>query len=249
MTARTVRLDPASARVFFDRLSLEFLSAPARLAIAGRPVVSLLNITDFVAEYSLDGFRFLMRLLRHRVRSLLGIDPFLLGLIPNGHPSGVALCNHLPCDGVTGYGLLPNWAGPAVQAYADLIEYRTAEWYRIQRQLRVPFFPVVCAGWDATRRGEHIDDIRRAEGFPWRPVVVDASPTLFGDFLDRADEYLEATEAEHRIIFIHAWNEWSEGSAVEPGLRNRNGYLDELRRRFGSDLTLAGFPDPKGGEL
>lgn len=228
-----IRLSPAEITTLFTRLADEFVSRPSYLLIDGRPAVSVLNLRDFVAEYSLDGMRFLLRLLRHRIAERLEVDPFIVGLLTDSMPANIATCRALPCDGVTSYGLLPDWQGSPAQTYAEQIERRVADWYRIQRGLTVPFFPVVCAGWDTTRRGAYIDDPRLVRGFPWRPVVTETSPELFGTFLDHALTFNDVTKDDrHQIVFIHAWNEWTEGTAVEPAEEIGGAYLAEMAKRF-----------------
>jgi len=230
---RGVRLGPADVTSLFTRLADEFVAQPAYLRIDGRPAILVLNLRDFVAEYGLDGVRFLLRLLRHRITERLQVDPFVVGLLADGTPANVATCQKLPCDGITGYGFLPDWAGPPVQSYAALVERRVAEWYRVQRDLSVPFFPVVCAGWDTSRRGVYVEDLRSVRGYPWRPVVTDTSPGLFGTFLDHALEFNAVTKDDrHQVVFVHAWNEWTEGVAVEPAEENGSAYLAEIAKRF-----------------
>jgi hypothetical protein len=234
-TQRVVRLHLPEATAFFNSLADEFLAREAHLRIDGRPTISILNLPDFATTYSVDGLTFLLRLLRHQIQERLRVDPFIIGLLPDGKDSSVEVCRQVPCDAVTGYGLLPDWMGPPVQSYGELIEQRVAEWYRIQRKLEVPFLPVVCVGWDASRRGEHIHDLRQVRSFPWRPIIVGTSPELFGTFLDHAITFMEKTDAQEQVVFIHAWNEWSEGSAVEPSEEFGTDYLAEISSRFGNN--------------
>ncbi|MBL8995486.1 MAG: glycoside hydrolase family 99-like domain-containing protein, partial [Spirochaetia bacterium] len=40
----------------------------------------------------------------------------------------------------------------------------------------------------------------------------------------------------------NAWNEWTEGSYLEPDTKNKMGYLEAIRDVFHSEKTLAGKP-------
>lgn len=229
-TQRVVRLTPAEALDFFDSLAQRFLRSPATQHIDNRPVVSVLNLPDFAATYGEEGLDFLLRLMRSRLTQLLGVDPMIVGLLPDGSSASIAVAARMPCDAITGYGLLPDWSGPPVQDYATLIEQRVAEWYRIQDRIDVPFLPVVCVGWDASRRGEYIVDIRQASSFPWRPIISGGTPDLFKSFIAEGRRFLDLTNAPYRVVYIHAWNEWSEGSSVEPGHRFGSQYLHAIQQ-------------------
>jgi hypothetical protein len=162
---------------------------------------------------------------------LLGAEPYLLGVIGQADPYNARLAGTLPIDGVTGYGLLPNWLGPPVQRYDDLIRQRVADWERLQQRLPVPFFPVVCAGWDATVRGTFRGRLRAGDGYPTSPIVIGVTPVAFGRFLDDAIAFNERWHPEQPIVFLHAWNEWTESSVLEPSDRFGTALLDEVRAR------------------
>ena len=46
-------------------------------------------------------------------------------------------------------------------------------------------------------------------------------------------ERLISRRPEDRILTINAWNEWTEGSYLEPDTVNRMGYLEAIRHVFG----------------
>jgi Glycosyltransferase WbsX len=228
---RTSRFTIDTARRFFDTWVKRFAARSSFLRIDGRPVLSILNLNDFVEIYGLRMFRFMLDDGRARVEEALGIDPFFMGLFNRTNRHNVKISNKLPVDGATGYGLLADWRGPPSQDYATLIRKRVREWYNVQAELLVPFSPVVSAGWDATVRGEKVRDLRMTYGFPWRPVVTGVTPALFGTFLDEAIRFIDVTHPSDRIVFIHAWNEWTEASAVEPSDRFGTSFLDEVKAR------------------
>ena len=45
--------------------------------------------------------------------------------------------------------------------------------------------------------------------------------------------YLENRPEKDRILTINAWNEWTEGSYLEPDTVNGYGYLEAIKRVFG----------------
>lgn len=228
---RSGRLSIGAVDGFLDDWIAQFASRRAFLRIDGRPVLSLLNVTDFDKLYGTDGFLFLLQYIRRKLVSHFGVNPFLIGVFPLIDEYHTRILQRLPVDAVTGYGMLPDWEGPPVQWYGDLIPKRVAEWHRLQQRLNIPFLPVVCAGWDATLRGAPVADIRQVRGFPWRPIVAGVTPQLFGRFLDEAIAFNERWHPAHRVVFLHAYNEWTEASAIEPSERFGSGFLEQIHAR------------------
>jgi hypothetical protein len=63
------------------------------------------------------------------------------------------------------------------------------------------------------------------------------TPEAFRRALLEARKYLDGRPAAHRILTINAWNEWTEGSYLEPDTISGTAYLDAISEVFG--------PDPK----
>lgn len=199
--------------------------------IDGRPVIAVNNLYDFTEKYGQTLFEVMLRYGARRIANHIGAAPYLVGVIGEANDTNLRLAAKLPLNGVTGYGLLPNWLGQPVQEYADLIEQRTAEWEVMQRNLKIPFYPVICAGWDATVRGHFRGVLRTEYGYPYSPVVVGVTPQLFAKFLDCAIAFNQRFHPRQNIIFLHAWNEWTEASVLEPSDRFGSALLDEVRKR------------------
>jgi hypothetical protein len=228
---RTPRLTWGALRRFFQDWSRGYCSSRACWCIDERPVCSLLNITDFVREYGLTIFGAMLRFAARVVEEETGRLPYFIGVIGQADTASVRIANQLPIDGVTGYALLPNWLSEPVQDYSALIDERVSDWWLLQRLLRIPFYPVVCTGWDATPRAAPKDRLSPRDGYPYTPVVANVTPELFGGFLDRALEFNHHFQTRPNLVFLHAWNEWSEASVLEPSDRFGHAFLDEVRRR------------------
>ena len=80
------------------------------------------------------------------------------------------------------------------------------------------FHPCVLPNWDNTPRSGR------------RGVVFDnATPELFGSYMQKALNRVKHRPKEQRIVFLKAWNEWAEGNYVEPDIRHGHAYLNALK--------------------
>lgn len=229
--ARTTTLTWAQYSALWDSWTSDFLRSGHSLQIDGRPVAAFNNLADFVARYGRATFAIMLEYGARRAEVTLGVRPYLLGVIGQADLRNVRLADQLPVDGITGYGLLPNWLGPTVQNYPALITQRVADWEQMQRRLDKPFYPVVCVGWDASVRGNPQVTTASAAGYPYSPVVTGVTPELFGSFIDQALSFNSRWRPRDDIVFLHAWNEWTESSALEPSDRFGTMFLEQVRRR------------------
>jgi hypothetical protein len=239
---RTTSLTWRQYRRFLEEWARRLIASDSYWRIGGRPVWAVNNLTDFAAHYGQATFAVMLHYASRLVERETGQRPYLLGVIGEANVRNLQLANLLPLDGLTGYGLLPEWMGAPIQAYDSLIDQRVAEWAHCQRRLRIPFYPVVCAGWDATPRGVFQGRLRREDGYPYTPVVTGVTPELFGAFLDHALAFNARFGPRENIVFLHAWNEWTESSVIEPSDRYGSAFLDEIVKRSGASTCFEGIP-------
>ncbi len=64
-------------------------------------------------------------------------------------------------------------------------------------------------------------------------VIVNNTPENFETTLRMTKERLEADPNGPRVITINCWNEWTEGSYLEPDTVNGYGYLEAVKRVCG----------------
>jgi hypothetical protein len=73
----------------------------------------------------------------------------------------------------------------------------------------------------------------RLAAYPFTPVIVNNTPQAFEDALRSAKQFaMERLPPGQRIVTINSWNEWTEGSHLEPDTANGSAYLDAVRRVF-----------------
>jgi hypothetical protein len=69
--------------------------------------------------------------------------------------------------------------------------------------------------------------------YPFTSVIVNNSPKAFEEALRSAKQFAtERLPAGRRLITINSWNEWTEGSYLEPDTVTGMAYLDAVRKVF-----------------
>lgn len=61
-------------------------------------------------------------------------------------------------------------------------------------------------------------------------VLQNSTPDAYEEWLRQSIERVQNDAPDHRIVFINAWNEWGEGSHLEPDLEYGHAYLDATAR-------------------
>lgn len=99
----------------------------------------------------------------------------------------------------------------------------------------VPYHPNVTMGWDASPRCGNITAqawMAQQAPYPFGPVLVNNSPYNFKKALIKAKEYCLNKPEKSRIVVLNAWNEWGEGSYLEPDQVNGTKYLEAVKAVF-----------------
>jgi hypothetical protein len=103
------------------------------------------------------------------------------------------------------------------------------------REIPVPYHINVSMGWDSSPRCGDVSDSEWLErtDYPYLPVMVNNTPDLFRKYLVKAKAMTMNNPSNARIITINSWNEWGEGSYLEPDMIHGMGYLKAIKEVFG----------------
>lgn len=116
-------------------------------------------------------------------------------------------------------------------SYGDVREKAKQTMEMLTGQYRLPYFPNVTMGWDSSPRTIQSDRFDNL-GYPYMPVLADNTPEQFEQALQDAKAFVEKTDRSPRIVSINAWNEWTEGSYLEPDTVYGMAYLEAVRNVF-----------------
>lgn len=97
----------------------------------------------------------------------------------------------------------------------------------------LPFCPTMSNGWDSSPRTLQ-SEIYENVGYPWSVVTVDRSVAEFERGLRAMKEFAERPDFRGNMVTLTTWNEWTEGNYLEPDARFGYGFLDAVRRVFGT---------------
>jgi Glycosyltransferase WbsX/Glycosyl transferase family 2 len=110
--------------------------------------------------------------------------------------------------------------GISPEFHGRLLDYELlATWFERRPDPAYRRFKGVTLGWDNTAR-------RGAQA----TVCVNFSIERYRNWLSSAiAQTVRNAPAGQRLVFINAWNEWAEGTYLEPDLQNGLGYLEATR--------------------
>jgi hypothetical protein len=146
------------------------------------------------------------------------------------------LLEMLGFDSATSYVWVHHAGLPDVQTDYDMVRDRYMQhWDRVKKEYRVPYCPNVTMGWDPSPRTNREKEWSSTGGYgyPYTNTMANNTPARFRTALRMTKDKLLADPAGPRIITVNSWNEWTEGSYLEPDVKNGMAYLEAVREVFG----------------
>ncbi len=236
-----IGVEPFEAMV--DRL-LELFQHPAYLLVNGCPYFSIYELYRFVQ--GLGGVQqaaLALEQMRRKAR-VLGFPDIHINAITWGVKllPGQSEISNLPelldrlhIDTTTSYVWIHHteFAKTFTTEYKDIQNHYETYRAKAAKELGRPYFPNVTVGWDSTPRACQTDNYRLGD-YPFTSVIVNNTPEAFRAALESAKSFAEGNlPINNRLITVNSWNEWTEGSYLEPDTVNGLAYLDAVRKVFG----------------
>lgn len=223
------KVTPEDFEVIGRRWLEQYFGLENYYRIDGRPVIAIYDIRNFVDSFGgLEQTAGAMRRLHDRARQsgLAGVHFQLIdcgekntGLTGvDGEPGMPVreICRQLPFSSVTHYQFVH--FVDVDRTYDAVLPDVEAAWARSAGESGLLYLPHVSIGWDNNPRFEAL-----------RPKILrDNTPEAFGRAMRHAVAAAKATGAP--MVTVNSWNEWTEGSYLEPDDRNGYGYLEAVRQ-------------------
>jgi hypothetical protein len=222
-----------------------YFEHPSYWLIDGKPYFSIYDLTRFIAIFGgAEETAQAISDLREKVRAAgfpgLNLNAVVWGqtILPGGRAVDdvTELIETLGFDSFTSYVWIH---------HLPLLQFPQTPYQAVQREYfayaeaarqssRLPYYPNVTMGWDSSPR-THQEDPFEPLGYPFMATLSGNTPQAFEGALIQMKAFLDDEERGHRIFNINCWNEWTEGSYLEPDTTNGMAYLEAIRDVFGSD--------------
>ncbi|HPM85266.1 MAG TPA: glycoside hydrolase family 99-like domain-containing protein, partial [Candidatus Anammoximicrobium sp.] len=226
-----------------DHVIGSYFQHPSYWRIDGRPYFSFYDLTTLLDSFGsvaatrggLDKFR--------AKAAASGLPGLHLNAVVWGRPilpgerkpaDAAQLVKDLGFDSVTSYVWIHHVPLPQLQTdYNEVRDAYFRYWNEAERKFSVPYFPNVTMGWDSSPRA-HQDDEFGNFGYPFTNTIGGNTPERFREALEMTKRRLASKPGGPRILNINCWNEWTEGSYLEPDVVHGMKYLEAVRDVFGS---------------
>ncbi len=232
--------------VIADHLIERYFSSPHYWLVEGKPYFSFYDLPLLLQ--GLGGVRETARALEsfRRKAERAGLKGLHLNLVhwqnkivgSDGDVSDpVKTIQSLGFDGLASYVWIHHFPEklhtfPAT-TFRKVRDVNVKYWQETSRKFSIPYFPNVSMGWDASPRCIQTDAFEN-RAYPFMSTIRDNTPANFRRALELAKRHVDSHALPTPHLSINSWNEWTEGSYLEPDQVNKYAYLEAVRDVFGS---------------
>lgn len=235
------KVSPERFEEIGDLVINEYFSKPNYWKIDGKPYFSIYDIQKFVEGFgSLEATKAAMERMETKAKNA-GLNGIHWNLVAWGNPilpvenapkNIPELIKVLGFNSATSYVWIHHTELPETQTDYNWVRDRYLEhWEKAKSEYNVPYFPNVTMGWDPTPRCDSNSEWANV-GYPFMNTIGNNTPENFRTALQLTKEKLLADPTGPRILNINCWNEWTEGSYLEPDSITGMKYLEAVKSVF-----------------
>jgi hypothetical protein len=115
-----------------------------------------------------------------------------------------------------------------VHDYAEIMDVHEHVWGECEGK-GLPFNPSVSMGLDCSPRW-HGSVTLPVDQDNYMPFVDNCTPDRYGALCGKALDHINQHDGNSKILFLNAWNEWTEGMYLLPEKKYGTGYLEALKK-------------------
>ncbi len=237
-TIWSAELDLPEFKKVADRMVKQYFTQPNYYKIDGKPVFSIYELGTFIkgvggVENAKKGLEYMIEAAKkaglpgvHIQTMCWNMPKGLQGVPGDDTPTSAKIVDFVGVDSFTSYQWI-HYRGANGEDYKDWGDWNLLKWDSLQREFKQPFYCHVSIGWDNNPR------------YPssrMTPMVMRTGPALFEGYLAKAKAWTDKHYPKGpKLITINSWNEWTEGSYLEPDMHYGYAYLEAVRRVFKKD--------------
>lgn len=236
------KLSPEVFDQMTDYVIDRYFKHPSYWKINNRPYFSIYDLQKLLESFgSVEKCREALDRFRKKTKQA-GFDGLSLNAVIWGNPilpsenkpaNLVNLVHDLGFDNTTSYVWIHHARlnqfpqtpyNEAKKQYLDFVAKTMTEY-------SMPYFPNLTMGWDASPRCNQADEFIN-KGYPFMSTLSGNTPEEFCKAAEELRKMVAERPADERIITVNCWNEWTEGSYLEPDTQNGFKYLEALQKVF-----------------
>ena len=240
-----------------DLLIKNYFHHPSYWCIDGKPYFSIYDLEKFIGNFgsvqatreALDEFRKKAKasgLPGLHLNAVIWGQTILPGETKVADPA--KLVKELGFDSITSYVWIHHTRLDGLTTDYNWVRDRYFDyWSKAEGEYSIPYIPNVTKGWDPSPRAD-LRDTYGNYGYPFTTIITNNTPANFRIALEMAKQRLLQQTNGLKILNINCWNEWTEGSYLEPDTVHGMAYLEEIKDVFRTpsnevSLKLHASPD------
>ena len=233
---------PEEFDVLGDAIINKYFIKPNYWLIEGKAYFSIYDIAEFIDGFgSIEAAKNAMEKMNQKAVNA-GLEGIHWNLVAWGNPilPGQKVPTNIPelitklnFNSATSYVWIHHVQLPELQNdYNTVRDKYFSFWDKAITQYNVPYYPNVTMGWDSSPRTNQEKGWSHDAGYPYTGILSNNTPENFKEALRLTREKLLADPIGPRIFNINCWNEWTEGSYLEPDTINGMAYLEAVKDVF-----------------
>ncbi len=236
------KVSPAAFDQICDLVIERYFLHPSYWKIDGKPYFSIYDLNRLLQGFgSVEATRAGLDRFREKAKAA-GLPGIHLNAVVWGKPilpnektpaNPPKLVQDLGFDSVTSYVWIHHVQLPNKQTDYDLVRDGYFQyWDKARGEHSLPYYPNVTMGWDTSPRADQSQPFDQS-GYPFMNTIANNTPQRFQKALEMTRDRLLADKDGPRILNINCWNEWTEGSYLEPDMIHGMAYLEAVKAVFG----------------